>query len=268
MTMFASLIDSSPTPSKRMMRRILVSGGSIALHGSVLLGLVAASYFYMEPLAQPRVSLPFIWTVLPPPAAAASAPAPPGSAKSKADPVEPAEPADEEIPETGQPQEVPEDLPEAEDDEGGQDVMGEAGGIPGGGPGGVPGGKPGGIAGGSPDGFIDGIFSGFPDGVLRDLPGENQPLLLTGDVRPPERTTFVKPEYPKVAREARAEGKVVLQVVVGKTGDVEEVRVLKSNPLFDQAAVEAVKLWRYRPALQAGRPVKVYMTIVVEFMLK
>jgi len=39
-------------------------------------------------------------------------------------------------------------------------------------------------------------------------------------------------------------------------------------PLFDQAAVEAVKKWKYQPALQGGRPVKVYLTVIVEFNLK
>jgi len=107
-----------------------------------------------------------------------------------------------------------------------------------------------------------------PGGVLGGLPGEDQPIYLTGDVRPPERTVFVKPAYPEVARKARAEGKVILEIVVGRTGEVEDVKILKSNPLFDAAAMEAVRKWKYQPALQSGRPVKVFLTVIVDFNLK
>ena len=78
----------------------------------------------------------------------------------------------------------------------------------------------------------------------------------------------MKPVYPEVARKARAEGKVILEIVVDRTGDVEAVKVLRSNPLFDQAAIEAVKMWKYQPAFQGGRPVRVYLTVVVEFSLR
>lgn len=71
-----------------------------------------------------------------------------------------------------------------------------------------------------------------------------------------------------MARQARAEGKVILEIIVGRTGSIEEVTVLRSHPLFDQAAVAAVRRWKYRPALQAGMPVKVRMTLVVSFELQ
>ena len=134
---------------------------------------------------------------------------------------------------------------------------GESGGILGGVPDGTPEGIPGGIRGGTP--------GGVPGGILEDLPGEDQPVYPSGDLRPPERTTFVSPQYPEVARKARAGGRVILEIVVGRTGDVEGVKILRSNPLFDLAAVEAVKMWKYRPALQGGRPVRAYLTVVVEF---
>jgi protein TonB len=127
---------------------------------------------------------------------------------------------------------------------------------------------PGGVVGGVVGGVIGGVLGGVPGGVLGGLPGEDQPIYLTGDVRAPERTTFIKPDYPEVARKARAEGKVILEIVVGRTGEVEQVKLLKSNPLFDQAAIEAVKKWKYTPALQSGRPVKVYLTVIVDFNLK
>lgn len=145
-----------------------------------------------------------------------------------------------------------------------QSDHGEEGGVDGG----VPGGTTGGSVGGWVDGVLNGSLDGAPFGVLHGLPKQQGPIYLDGGVRPPERITFVKPEYPEVARKSRVEGKVILELVVGRTGDVEEVKVLRSDPLFDQAAVDAVVRWKYRPALQGGRAVKVYLTVVVEFDLR
>jgi len=143
-------------------------------------------------------------------------------------------------------------------------------------PDGIEGGKKGGIAGGLPDGDPGGVLDGIPGGNKDGLPGgegigpieQDAPLYLTGEVRPPERTTFVKPEYPEMARKVRAEGRVILEIVVGRDGDVETVKVIRSSPLFDRAAVEAVSRWKYQPALQSGRPVRVYLTVIVDFGLK
>jgi protein TonB len=79
----------------------------------------------------------------------------------------------------------------------------------------------------------------------------------------------VEPSYPDVARRARIEGKVILQAVVDKEGNVNEVTVLSSNnPMFNDAAIEAVKQWKYKPATQNGRPVSVFYTVRVDFRLR
>ncbi|PYT09492.1 MAG: hypothetical protein DMF49_01990 [Acidobacteria bacterium] len=78
----------------------------------------------------------------------------------------------------------------------------------------------------------------------------------------------VEPEYPEMARKARVEGKVIIEAVIDTDGNVVDVKVLRSIPLLDKAAIEAVKRWKYRPAMQHGRPVKVYFTVVVEFNLR
>lgn len=104
-------------------------------------------------------------------------------------------------------------------------------------------------------------------------PPPSGPLLAgVGDVTNPVRieATYVKPEYPDLARQARLEGNVILQAVVTKDGTVQDVKVLrvdKPNLGFETAAVEAVKQWRYKPAMQNGRPVDVYFTINVSFTL-
>jgi len=95
-----------------------------------------------------------------------------------------------------------------------------------------------------------------------------EPLIVVGDVRPPELTQRIEPSYPEPARIARIEGRVILQAVIDERGAVEDVRVLRSVPTLDAAAVAAVRQWRYRPALLEGRPVRVYFTVVVTFKLQ
>ncbi len=97
---------------------------------------------------------------------------------------------------------------------------------------------------------------------------EDDPIYLSPEIKPPERTFFVEPAYPEDLKRAAIEGRVGLQIVVGRTGAVEDVVIIRSNPAFDEEAVKAVRQWKYRPALQDGKSVKVYQTVVVEFNLK
>ncbi len=94
-----------------------------------------------------------------------------------------------------------------------------------------------------------------------------------GGVTEPELIpeTKVKPEYPELARKARIQGKVILQAVIRKDGTVGDIKVLKEPAAdlgFAEAAIAAVKQWRYRPAMQNGRPVDVYFTVVVNFTIE
>ena len=84
----------------------------------------------------------------------------------------------------------------------------------------------------------------------------------------PEVITKVNPIYPDLAREANVEGTVMVQALVGKDGKVKDVRVVKSNPMFDQNAVEAVKQWVFKPALANNKPVAVWVGIPVSFKLR
>ena len=77
----------------------------------------------------------------------------------------------------------------------------------------------------------------------------------------------VAPQYPPEAGRARIEGAVVLMAVIGKDGSVQDVRVESGLPILAQAAVDAVKLWRYRPYLLNGEPVEVDSRITINFTL-
>ena len=91
------------------------------------------------------------------------------------------------------------------------------------------------------------------------------------DITPPvQRPTRAFPRYPELARKAGVEGTVVLLIVIDREGRVGEIEVLRApDPRFgfDLAAIEAVKQWRYQPALLAGRPVAVQASVTIEFTI-
>ena len=74
-----------------------------------------------------------------------------------------------------------------------------------------------------------------------------EPVRVGGNISPPTRTRNVRPVYPPHARSARVEGSVILEAVIGPTGRVTDVKVLRSAPLLDEAAMEAVLQWELHP---------------------
>jgi protein TonB len=89
-----------------------------------------------------------------------------------------------------------------------------------------------------------------------------------GNVQPPRLVRTVEPSYPEIARQARIEGVVILEATTDVYGRVTGVRVLRSIPLLDAAAVDAVRQWIYEPLVINGRPRAVTFTVTVRFMLK
>ena len=89
-----------------------------------------------------------------------------------------------------------------------------------------------------------------------------------GQIREPRRITYVPPVYPTIAQTARVEGDVIVEAVIDETGVVRNVRVLRSIPLLDRAAVEAVSRWRYSPTTLNNQAVPVIMTVTVSFRLR
>jgi protein TonB len=74
--------------------------------------------------------------------------------------------------------------------------------------------------------------------------------------------------YPRIAQAARVQGVVIIEATIGPTGSVQDARILRSIPLLDAAALEAVRQWEYTPTLLNGMPVPVLMTITVNFTLR
>jgi protein TonB len=113
------------------------------------------------------------------------------------------------------------------------------------------------------------VISGAPVAVQApEPPRPSGPVRVADLPVTPRKLNDVRPFYPDIARAARKEGTVILEAVLDTTGRVTQLRVIKSEPLLDQAAVDAVKQWRYTPSLYGGRPVSVLMTITVRFMLQ
>jgi len=89
-----------------------------------------------------------------------------------------------------------------------------------------------------------------------------------GDVQQAKLIYKVNPEYPALARSSRLEGKVILDVLIGKDGHVENIGVISStSPLFVDPSVNAVQQWMYSPTLLNGDPVTVLTTVTLNFTL-
>jgi protein TonB len=130
---------------------------------------------------------------------------------------------------------------------------------------GVVGGVPGGVPGGSMGGVLGGMLSSTPVAIpkaatpqrVRVSQGVSQGMLIRK----------VQPTYPPLARQARIQGTVVLQALIGKDGAIENLHVASGHPMLTGAALEAVKGWRYKPYYLNGEPVEVETTINVIFSL-
>jgi len=88
-----------------------------------------------------------------------------------------------------------------------------------------------------------------------------------GDIQSPAKLHHVDPVYPEIARAARVQGTVVLECTIDVSGRVVGARVIRSVPLLDRAAMEAVGKWIYAPTRLNGQPVAVVMNVTVRFTL-
>lgn len=119
-----------------------------------------------------------------------------------------------------------------------------------------------GVASSAPEGF--GWRDSTPE-VISPVPAA--PVRLHSGIEPPQKTANLAPVYPAIAMAAHIEGIVILETTIDETGQVVDARILRSVPALDAAALEAVRQWRYRPALLNGVPIPVIMTVTVRFAL-
>jgi len=126
-----------------------------------------------------------------------------------------------------------------------------------------------GAEGGVPEGVIGETTNGLPEPpVPLPPPPAAAPIRLHSGIQAPSKIHHVAPIYPSIAVAARREGTVILEAILAVDGTVTSLRVLRSVPLLDDAAMEAVRQWRFTPTRLNGQPVAVVMTVTVTFTLK
>ena len=132
----------------------------------------------------------------------------------------------------------------------------------------------GGVVGGT-GGLVGGVLGAI---ITPALPGQQPPpppppptpppFRIGGDVAQASLISSVPPTYPPLAREARLQGVVLLQVEISREGVVDSVRVISGHALLNDAAVQAVQQWRYKPYMINGQPTPVVTTVTVNFTLR
>jgi len=123
-----------------------------------------------------------------------------------------------------------------------------------------------GLGNGAPGGVIGGLFSGSAPApkVKQELPKK---VTISAGVSQGLAISRPSPVYPAIAKAARVSGTVVLRATISKSGTIENLTVVDGPPMLRQAALDAVRSWRYRPYLLNGEPVEVDTTVNVIFSL-
>jgi TonB family protein len=97
--------------------------------------------------------------------------------------------------------------------------------------------------------------------------GGMAPVRVGGNIKTPTKIRDVRPVYPPEAHAAGISGMVILEVLIDASGNVEAAKVLRSIPMLDQAATDAVKQWQFTPTHLNGAAVPVIMTVTVNFTI-
>lgn len=237
---------------------------AIAIHLVALAGFTFASVWDVADVPEPSLNIdPFIHVTFtpPPPPPARGGGRAPEPAAVKPPEVNPPMPQ-----QTVQPQDVPDQLPPVVSQTVTLDER-----VPGLPPGpGVPDGVDGGDVNGDPSSNVIGSLTMAPPPVVEPQPVvDNEPIVVGGAVKKPEILVKTQPRYTELARRANIEGVVVLKAVIDERGYVTDLQVLRALPMgLDQAAVDAVRTWRFKPATLHGRPVRVYYNLTVNFTIQ
>jgi periplasmic protein TonB len=238
---------------------------SLAMHTALVAGLLVIPFFILDEIPQLELLTEL---VAPPPPPPAASPAPVqivGVAKPSIPPVVMAKPvADALIMPTAIPPEIARVVE-------GPDVF--EGVI-----GGVVGGVPGGVAGGVLGSMLarNAMVAERPPLPMPAPPPPppppapaawREPYRVGGDVKEPRIVSLVQPRYPSTALRARVQGTVVLEATLNENGTVDAIKVVSGHPFLLNAAIDAVKQWRYEPTLLNGHPVAVVLTAIVTFQM-
>jgi protein TonB len=127
---------------------------------------------------------------------------------------------------------------------------------------GVTGGVVGGVPGGSSGGVIGGIIGSAAPPPKVATP---QKIRISSGVAEGNKINAPNPSYPQMAKIAHIQGDVVLQATISKNGTIENLRAVSGHPILIQAALDAVRQWKYKPYILNGEPVEVETQVTVKF---
>jgi protein TonB len=260
--MFDTIVNRHRTGGRRGLAPLMISWAvhTLAIGALVLVPLLFAAERLPE---VPKEAVAYIRVAAPPPSPPPPPPAAPAAAsavrRSAPQPAPTARPA--RVAPVQAPRELPTPSVDAAESGAATADYGHIAGVIGGVPGGVPGGLPGGV--------IGGVLGGIPDVAPQPPPpaAPRPPVRTGGQVKAPALIKRVPPTYPPSAVRAKVEGVVILEATVGRDGQVEDVAILRSVPLLDKAAMDAVRQWEYAPLLLNGEAQRFVLTVTVNFSL-
>jgi TonB family protein len=124
------------------------------------------------------------------------------------------------------------------------------------------------ISAGNADANSGGLESGFSAGNGKEPVAPEAPLPIGGDVKPAELITRVSPTYPPLARNQHVAGDVRVDALIDANGRVTTMKVISGPTLLHQAAMDALRQWKYQPATLDGKQVPMHLTVTLQFRLQ
>lgn len=132
---------------------------------------------------------------------------------------------------------------------------------------GVVGGVEGGVPGGQVGGVIGSILSSTAHSTAPTVAAPKKPLRVSSGITEGMLVQRTEPVYPSLAQRAHIQGTVKLQAIISRQGTIENLQLVEGHPMLVQAAIEAVKHWKYRPYILNGEPLEVETIVIVNFHL-
>ena len=213
---------------------------SILAHAVIVALVVVIPLMATDVLPSPASRLPEFVKVVPPTPPPPPGPPQPPSQRSST-------PAESKAVSVVAPTDIAEERPS-----GPPSLPGEVGGVPG-------------------IGEVGGVYTGVTTPLPPPpppAPAPVKPMPVGGLIKYPQKVRDARPIYPPIAVAAKKEGLVLIEAIIATDGTVQNLRVIRSIPLLDQAALDAVKQWRFTPSTLNGVPVPVILTITVDFKLQ
>jgi len=114
----------------------------------------------------------------------------------------------------------------------------------------------------------DSMSGGLVTGSVKEPAAPVAPLPVGGDVKPAKLLSSVQPVYPSLARNQHVGGDVKIDALIDANGRVTSMNVLSGPTLLHQAAMDALRQWKYQPAALDGKSIPMHLTITIQFRLQ